>query len=37
MVTAFQWFRLLSKLYKSLKLLSEVSTEGQARPIEISR
>jgi hypothetical protein len=37
MVTAFQWFRLLSKLYKSLKLLSEVSAEGQTRPIEIIR
>jgi len=37
MVTAFQWFRLLSKLYKSLKLLSEVSAEGQTRPIEVIR
>jgi len=37
MVTAFQWFRLLSKLYKSLKLLSEVSAEGQTRSTEIIR
>lgn len=34
MVTAFKWVRLLSELYQSLKLLSEVPAEGQARSIE---
>ena len=37
MVTAFQRLRLLSKLYKSLQLLSEVSAEGQTRSLEIIR